>query len=82
MEEFVFSSNRQRWPYLRPIVMAAVIGGSVWLTTCCWALLTAPSLPDLRLGTPLTASPVPGRWARPAASLAKGLGLRPAVTEQ
>jgi hypothetical protein len=83
MEEFVFSSNRQRWPYLRPIVMAAVIGGSVWLTTCCWALLKAPALPDLRLGMlPPTASPVPGRGARPAASLAKGLGLRPAVTEQ
>jgi hypothetical protein len=51
MEEFVFSGNRRRWPYLRPILVTAVIGGSAWVATCCWALLKSPSLPDLSLGS-------------------------------
>jgi hypothetical protein len=83
MEVFVFSGNRRRWPYLRPILMAAVIGGSAWLATCCWALLKAPALPDLSLGTlQPPASQVSSRGVRPATSLAKGVGLRPVVAEQ
>jgi hypothetical protein len=69
MEEFVFSSNRQRWPYLRPIVVFVVVGGSAWLATCCWALLKAPALPDLCLGTLRAGS-------------AATMGFRPAVAEQ
>lgn len=89
MEEFVFSGNRQRWPYLRPIVVFVVVGGSAWLATCCWALLKAPALPDLCLGAlPPSASQVTSPRVLPATALAEGVGdgrlpgLRPVVAEQ
>jgi hypothetical protein len=76
MDEFVFSGNRQRWPYLRPIVVAAVVGGSAWLATCCLALLQAPALPVLCLGTHvLPASHVLSLRALPASAPGRGRGI-------
>jgi hypothetical protein len=73
MDEFVFSGNRQRWPYLRPIVVAAVVGGSAWLATCCLALLQAPALPVLCLGTHvLPASQVLSLRALPVSAPGRG----------
>jgi hypothetical protein len=52
MEPFVFAGNRRRWKYLRPLVGTATAGAGLWLVALCWALLRAPALPDLGLGTP------------------------------
>jgi hypothetical protein len=66
MEQFVFAGNRRRWKYLRPLVGTASIGAGLWFAALCWALLKAPALPSLGLGSPRP--PELARLGTPAAS--------------